>query len=237
MALPVRTIRAGALQTRMDTANQFNLAPPPTALADGVAEALLDKLGPALENGEPAWLVMPSRGAGINSVPVLRRFLLEYRERLLLPLELPVILQARALTEQGAVRDLIELDRHLGTEVSLKELAAASFRVGQRQLHRLRPLRDHRVVQRYLRAVDAGEAHGWHTVVYGLFLGVYALPLRQGLLHYASQALGGFVDRAAGSLALTHQQSQELHEEAFLTIPKTVQTLLAPQGQPPLRVV
>ena len=43
-----------------------------------------------------------------------------------------------------------------------------------------RPLRDQRLVQRYLTAVEQGEAQGWHTLVYGLTLAVYSLPLRQG---------------------------------------------------------
>jgi len=53
-------------------------------------------------------------------------------------------------------------------------------RVGQSQLKRFRSLRDHRLVQRYLKAVGEGRAHGWHTLVYGITLSVYSLPLIQG---------------------------------------------------------
>ena len=65
------------------------------------------------------------------------------------------------------------------------------------------PLRDERVVQRYLAAVESGEAHGWHTLVYGLTLVVYSLPLRQGLLGYAHQNHARFHSRG-GTLAATH---------------------------------
>ena len=36
-------------------------------------------------------------------------------------------------------------------------------------------------------AVERGEAHGWHTLVDGVTLAIYSLPLRQGLLGYAQQ--------------------------------------------------
>lgn len=67
--------------------------------------------------------------------------------------------------------------------------ASPSRQIGRRQLARLRPLRDERIVRRYLAAVESGRADGWHTVVYGLTLALYSLPLRQGLLHYAQETL------------------------------------------------
>ncbi len=36
-----------------------------------------------------------------------------------------------------------------------------------------------------------GQAHGWHTLVYGIMLAVYSWPLRQGLMHYARETMGG----------------------------------------------
>ena len=62
-------------------------------------------------------------------------------------------------------------------------------------------MRDQRVVQRYLQAVEGGQANGWHTLVYGLTLAVYSLPLRQGLLGYAHQTTRGFIYSAARMLA------------------------------------
>jgi len=82
---------------------------------------------------------------------------------------------------------LILLDLLLAGEPQLQDFAAPSRRVGQSQLQKLRPLRDQRMVQRYLQAVDGGQANAWHTLVYGLTLAVYSLPLRQGLLGYAHQ--------------------------------------------------
>ncbi len=62
--------------------------------------------------------------------------------------------------------------------------------------------------KRYLAAVESGEAHGWHTLVYGLTLAVYSLPLRQGLLGYAQQTTRGFIQAAARSLELSETDSR-----------------------------
>lgn len=108
--------------------------------------------------------------------------------------EWPAVLQAWSHASTGRVKELLELDRAWGGRVGNRPLAEASFRAGQRQLNRLRPLRDARVVQRYLDAVAQGRAHGWHPMVYGVMLAVFGLPLRQGLMHYADQVLGGLVE-------------------------------------------
>jgi urease accessory protein UreF len=70
----------------------------------------------------------------------------------------------------------------------------ASWRVGRRQLNRLRPLRDLRVVQKYLSALDAGTVRGWHPMVFGVVLAAFGIPLRQGLVHYATQTATGWCD-------------------------------------------
>src|SRR4030095_4053965 len=135
-----------------------------------------------------------------DSRPSLELFLQTYRSHFLLPLELPNIHQAYVHTAGYEIRELIALDRGLEGKVLFEDFANASRRVGRSQLSRLRPLRDERIVQRYLRAVEAGEAHGWHTVVYGLTLAIYSLPLRQGLQNYARQTLRGFIHSVAPRL-------------------------------------
>ena len=75
----------------------------------------------------------------------------------------------------------------------------------------LRSLRDNRLIQRYLQAIDAGQAQGWHTIVYGLTMAIYSMPLRQGLTAYAGQTLKGFID-SAERLHLSHKALAALHE-------------------------
>jgi len=98
--------------------------------------------------------------------------------------------------------------------------------VGQHQLQKLRPQRDQRLVQRYLFAVETGEAHGWHTLVYGVTLAIYSLPLRQGLLGYAHQAMRGFIYSAARSLRLSEHQCRRLFDNVCVGLPQAVESLL-----------
>src|SRR5205807_6578234 len=117
----------------------------------------------------------------------------EYQVHILLPMELPAIQAAHSHVSRNELRELVTLDQELSREPRLQRFAAASRRVGQAQLQKLRPLRDQRIVKRYLAAVESGQASGWHTLVYGLTLAIYSLPLRQGLLGYAHQMVRSFI--------------------------------------------
>ena len=133
----------------------------------------------------------------ITSPTALRQFLTAYRDRILFPHELPAIRVAYDHASRNELRELISYDQTLSSEPALRSFATASQRIGSTQLQKLRPLRDERMVQRYLAAVETGEAHGWHTLVYGMTLVLYSLPLRQGLLGYAQQTIRGFIHAAA----------------------------------------
>lgn len=214
---------------------QINIAPQDIAQLLGDPHPLLDQLGSAEDLAAPV-VAATSRLRRIDSVPTLRSFLRSYGDEILMPVELPAILRAHHHTVHHEVRELIALDRQQASQPALKHFAAASCRVGQRQLNRLRPLRDHRLVRRYLAALEQGEARGWHTLVYGVSLGVFSLPLRQGLIGYAHHTLGGFIENAAGPLALTVTQCREVHAEAGAKVSSVVQTLLASNGKGQLRL-
>lgn len=198
----------------------------------GDARALVEQLGssaalPGLSVAAAALML-----AAVRDEHTLRGFLAGYREQVLLPVELPAILAAHGHAGRGELRELLALDHTLGADLRLREFRAASAAVGRRQLGRLRPLRDQRLVQRYLRAVENAEAHGWHTLVFGVFLAQYSLPLRQGLLFYAQRTLGGFLDSAIIALRLPEQASDGLFAEATATLPQAVNALLAPGAVP-----
>ena len=162
----------------------------------------------------------------VTSLSALGDFLRRYHEQILLPRELPAIRDAHAHAACGHCRELIALDQQLSREPALQDFASASHRVGQAQLQMLRPLRDERTVQRYLHAVENGEARGWHTLVYGLTLVVYSLPLRQGLLGYAQQTTRGFIHAAARSLDVTEASCRELFDEVCEPLPAAVELLI-----------
>lgn len=159
----------------------------------------------------------------------LKNFLRQYQQRILLPLELPAIQAAYQHAAGNELRELIALDQQLSGAAALITFAQASRRVGQYQLQKLRPLRDQRIVQRYLQAVDTGLAHGWHTLVYGLTLQIYSLALHQGLLGYAHQTTRGFIYAAARSLALSERECRDVFEEVCAGLPSAVRLLLRPR--------
>ena len=166
----------------------------------------------------------------VHDVPSLRNFLSNYHSRILLPLELPAIQSAHGHATRHEVRELVALDQGMAGQPIFSEFAAASQRVGQSQLRKLRPLRDQRTVQRYLHAVESGEAHGWHTLVYGLTLAVYSLPLRQGLLGYAHQTTRGFIYSAARMLSLSEHQCRALFDSLCAGLPEAVEALVVQEA-------
>lgn len=192
----------------------------------GNAHPLVDQLGTADGLTSLHTLADSLAARPITSLPALRNFLRSYHERILLPQELPAIQAAYEHVSRNEIRELIAFDRQLAHEPTLRDFTSASRRVGLTQLQRLRPLRDERGVQRYLAAVESGEAHGWHTLVYGMTLVLYSLPLRQGLLGYAHQTTRGFTHAAAKSLTVSEAECRALFEETCTPLPQAVEALL-----------
>jgi urease accessory protein UreF len=204
------------------------LQPAPASAADlaGDLAALIEQLGsPAgtASLGATAALLNCPRVASACS---LRAFLEVYCTRVLVPLELPAILQAWQHASRLESRELIALDARLAAEPVLQPLARASRHAGRQQLRRLRPLRDHKLVQRYLAALDAGQAHGWHMLVFGLTLAVYSLSPRQGLMVFAQQTLAGFSRGAARRLNLSAAELASIVDIACAGVPAEVNRLV-----------
>ena len=126
--------------------------------------------------GDPSTLVVqlglpagPDEASGSGVERVAWNDLAGFRDALVCGLEWPAIVRAAELARLGHHRELLELDRAFGSGLPA-HLAKASCCVGRRQLARLRSLRDQRTIQRYLDAIEAGEAKGWNPVVYGVVL-------------------------------------------------------------------
>lgn len=168
----------------------------------------------------------------VNSVQALLCFLEAYQSQILIPLELPAIQRAYRHASRNETRELVAFDQQLEEELALKSFANASRRVGQAQLKRLRPLRDHRLLQRYLRAVDDGLAHGWHTLVYGITLSVYSLPIIQGLNSYEKQTLLGFMHAVSRTLKLSENDCRDLLEQLSPTLPQPMTPILGEDCNP-----
>ncbi len=162
----------------------------------------------------------------VDTPAALAEFLRAYRWQILIPLEWPAIFRAHHHASRNEARELIALDLTLSREKTHSHFASASRRVGRSQLQRLRPLRDERIVQRYLLAVEREQAQAWHTLVYGLTLAIYSLPVRQGLLNYARQTFNGFIQVAARPLRLSAQDCSRLLEDAGTDLHGHLETIL-----------
>jgi urease accessory protein UreF len=198
----------------------------------GACHPLVEQLGLA------GALAAPGRGAGmLRSGPVcdaatLREFLRAYRDDVLLPLELPAICRAWQHAMRNQFRELADFDRRLVDEPRFQPLAGASQAVGQRHLRRFRPLHDVRFVQRYLAALDREEVHAWHTLVYGVTVWLFSLPLQQGLLGYGRQVTRGFIRAARSEAGLSEIEGLELFAELANPLAVSVPQVLAATVKP-----
>lgn len=188
----------------------------------GDPRILTSRLGsPALVNADTALGCVPT--GGLPTTPeTLRTFLEQYRDDVLSPKELPTMLRAQDLAFSGKARELVALDQEWGMTAATLRFAEASVAVGRRQLGRLRPMQDMRVIQKYAHAVESGAAQGWHVIVYGIALAVFSVPTRSGLLHYAQQTLGGFLDSAPTSHRLTEGSKREVWRELDASLPAII---------------
>ena len=206
--------------------NQIRLSSAVTTGPSGSVSDLLTQLG-SMED----LVSITAAGALLQNAPItnvegLAVFIETYLEQVLAPIELPAIHKASFHASHNQCRELVALDREIGAQL-LPTFAAASRQVGQWHLNRLRPIRGERVLQRYVLAVDQGEATGWHTLVYGMTLAMYSLPTRQGLMHYAYRTMGGFVRAAARSLQLTETDCREIVEDMCEDLPESISATLA----------
>jgi urease accessory protein UreF len=190
----------------------------------GEFRALLRQVGLP---GAAAGLDVPFWAAALDAPLAPGRFLEDYLEQLLLPRELPAIVTACGCACRGELRELLAQDQSLAAALLASPFAAPSRRTGWLHLARLRPLRDDRIVQRYLAAVESGQAHGWHTIVYGVTLAVYSLPLRQGLLHYSHATLAALASAAGRSENISEPELDAMLSGLLARVPQGIEATLA----------
>lgn len=150
----------------------------------------------------------------VNDLSSLRQFVEWYAEEVLIKAEAPAIVQAAEYQRHYCPRELIELDKRLCSVPPLIQFQNASHTIGRSQLRRLLPMRDQKIVRIYYQAVQSGNAVGWHFLVYGLVLGLFYIPYRQGLVAYAKQTCRQFLIVGASRLGLPGDEVRQLEHEA-----------------------
>lgn len=193
--------------------------------AAGDAVALLEHLGP----GPGDFVPLPEAAAfqPVRDARSLRRFLRQYFETVLGPVELPAVVAAWDFTRQGCTRELIAYDQALAEAKALQPFRRASVAVGRRQLGRLQPLSDERVVRRYRAAAAEGVVEAWHPLVFGMGLALYSIAPRQGLWHFARQTMTGLALAASEAAGISGAQCAEAVAEVFARLPELVNRVMA----------
>jgi len=202
------------------------LLPEPPVDFHGDTRELLLSIGAAEALPGTGCLARGSSTVRPKDAESLGVFLRRYVDEILVPIELRAVVNAWQFTESGHARELIELDRALLKDDRLETFRESSCAVGRRQLSRLRPLREQRVIQRYWNAMDQGQAAAWHTLVFGVMTSVYSIPLRQGIAQLASQTLGGFALSAANDYKLRLNDCRKVLSEQVERLPEAINGLV-----------
>ena len=163
----------------------------------------------------------------VSDLRGLRLFLERYERDILRPIELPAVQSAYWFTNRGQFRELLELDAELSANVSLMPFARASLLVGREQLRLLKPMYDQRMMQRFRKCVVSGEASGWNPIVFGMFLSIHSVPVREGLLQFGRQIWRGFVNGVQGSCVLSDEECSALLGETIDRLPGWIEEVIA----------
>ena len=192
----------------------------------GDISALVTRIGEPL-GGDEAASPQGEGLAALQTTEQLREWLTAYCRQRLCSHELPAVLQAWDFARREFGRELVDLDQQWTLTHGNQSFAEASFRVGRRQLVKLRPMRDQRAIQKYAAAVESGKAKGWHVIVYGLALAAYSIPLRQGLVHFAQETLDGFVRSSPVGRLLSEVGQSEILDAVQAVLNTEVSELIA----------
>lgn len=138
-------------------------------------------------------------------------------------IELPVIRWAYECSVRNDAKGLAELDRFLSSLPVPDALRAASRKVGRQQLRNFAPIKGHKFLRKYSAEVDDGNASGAQPIVYGMYLFLFSIPLREGLLSYAYQTVNGFAAAAARSAHIELRSLESTVAAACADLPKLVE--------------
>jgi urease accessory protein UreF len=199
--------------------------------------ALEEQLGSPEEATALSASVLAGSLKGVHTAEQLRDFVANFQTENLALQELPIILRSYNHARRNEGREIIQLDQSLKLTMANDALASASVRVGRNQLRRMRALRHEKVVSKYWDAVRNGEASAWHTIVFGVVLAVYSIPLRQGLHHYSQQTIRGFLDAGARTLKLREAAVDDLESSLLAGTPALVEKVLSGTVSSELRCV
>lgn len=163
----------------------------------------------------------------------LRSFLSRYEQDILRAIELPAVHAAYWYANRGQFKELMSLDAELSENEAIAPFAEASLAVGREHLRMLKPMYDQRMMQRFRKCVVAGEARGWNPVVFGMFLSIHSVPVREGLLQFGRQIWSGFINGAHEEHGLKSAECSELLSEYLDRLPSWIEEVISQPASEP----
>ena len=169
----------------------------------------------------------------VSDLRGLRSFLDRYEQDILRPIELPAVHSAYWFANRGQFKELMQLDSELSENEALTPFAEASLAVGRDHLRMLKPMHDQRMMQRFRKCVVAGEARGWNPVVFGMFLSIHSVPVREGLLQFGRQIWSGFINGVQEEHGLKETECSALLTEYLNRLPGWIEDVIAQPASEP----
>ena len=169
----------------------------------------------------------------VSDLRGLRSFLDRYEQDILRPIELSAVHSAYWFANRGQFKELMQLDSELSENGALTPFAEVSLAVGREHLQMLKPMYDQRMMQRFRKCVVAGEARGWNPVVFGMFLSIHSVPVREGLLQFGRQIWSGFINSAQEAHGLKSAECSELLSEYLDRLPGSIEEVISQPASEP----
>ena len=162
----------------------------------------------------------------VTSLRELRVFLARYEKEIFCDIELPAVHSAYWFANRGQFKELLSLDAELTANPTLQLFSEESLYVGRQHLRMLKPMYDQRMLQRFRKCVINGDAKGWNPIVFGMFLSIHSVPVREGLLQFGRQTWSGFINGIREQRDLPELECSLLLKEHMDRLPTWIENVV-----------
>ena len=168
----------------------------------------------------------------VTGLQGLRDFLSMYEKEIFCAIELPAVHSAYWYANRGQFKELLSLDAELTGNPSMQLFSEESLSVGRQHLRMLKPLYDQRMLQRFRMCVVNGEAKGWNPIVFGIFLSIHSVPVREGLLQFGKQIWSGFINGIKEQHGFSEIDCSSMLEEYIDRLPRWIENVIEDNNVP-----
>lgn len=176
---------------------------------------------------------VPLEIESVTNIQNLRNFLARYEKEVFCCIELPAVHSAYWFANRGQFKELLSLDAKLTASPALQCFSEESLYVGRQHLRMLKPMYDQRMLQRFRKCVINGEAKGWNPIVFGVFLSIHSVPVREGLLQFGRQTWSGFINGIKNKKGFLESECLELLDHYVDRLPRWIENVVVESNTSP----